>query len=245
LLLNADGRYLISGGFDQKLKVWDVGSTHPTFSMLQEVSAHSGPVTCIAMDFFETNRKQQEILVSGSSDGTLKLWTCKFPSSNFLSLGSNSSNTQLIEYSATFHDKAPCLSGVHRSKTKQYRAVTILPPSASSKEGSIVLTATKDNRGRLEAWKLDGALVDKIQPPSLRTLSCADSDEECLGLNCDDDGSDLSDDDHVHQVDQEDELLSSIVCLGRSKFVNHIIVGSNDRSAAVLAVSDEVRRRAK
>src|SRR5262249_8665581 len=59
-----DGKRIVSGSFDNTVKVWDADKGTKTFSL----KGHSGPVESVA---FSPDGKR---IVSGSRDGTVKVW---------------------------------------------------------------------------------------------------------------------------------------------------------------------------
>ena len=59
-----DGRRVVSGSYDKKLKVWDV----ETGECVGTLKGHSWTVNCVAIS--PDGRR----VVSGSWDNTLKLW---------------------------------------------------------------------------------------------------------------------------------------------------------------------------
>ena len=65
---NNDGTKLVSGSYDETVKIWSVGSAG-TFECQSTLSGHSRPVSCLAFKPGDPN-----ILVTGSLDNTLKIW---------------------------------------------------------------------------------------------------------------------------------------------------------------------------
>jgi WD40 repeat protein len=67
-----DGKYLVSGGADGVLTLWDTDPPSPTYGkQLTFVRAHDKDLTCLSLA--EKDKK----LASGSSDGSVKIWTFK------------------------------------------------------------------------------------------------------------------------------------------------------------------------
>ncbi|MFM1921694.1 MAG: hypothetical protein RLZZ303_3328 [Candidatus Hydrogenedentota bacterium] len=64
LAASLQGQFLVSGGQDATLRVWDLATAKAT----RHFAGHSGPVTAIALS------EQQELLISGSEDATIKAW---------------------------------------------------------------------------------------------------------------------------------------------------------------------------
>ena len=62
---SSDGRYIVSGGNDQFIKVWDAETGQEIFSKLGE---HMKPVNCVIF-----GEKDQQIF-SGSGDGLVQVW---------------------------------------------------------------------------------------------------------------------------------------------------------------------------
>lgn len=62
-----DGRYIVSGSFDKKIKLWD----GYTGDFMYTFDGHVGPVYLISWSV------DSRYLVSGSQDSTLKLWDIK------------------------------------------------------------------------------------------------------------------------------------------------------------------------
>lgn len=63
LAITHDGKKIISGAFDGKIKVWDL-----KFNLLKSLTGHTMPISSIAIT---PDDKQ---IVSGSTDGTIKIW---------------------------------------------------------------------------------------------------------------------------------------------------------------------------
>ena len=63
---NADGNKLVSGSFDQTLKVWSIGSSG-TFECESTLAGHNAPVTQV--EFIDA-----DTVVSSSNDGTTRAW---------------------------------------------------------------------------------------------------------------------------------------------------------------------------
>jgi len=64
LAFNADGKRIVSGGFDHTVKVWDAS----TGEELMTLEGHEGRVHCVALN------PDGKRIVSGSFDHTLKIW---------------------------------------------------------------------------------------------------------------------------------------------------------------------------
>ncbi|HEY9650164.1 MAG TPA: hypothetical protein V6C95_05840, partial [Coleofasciculaceae cyanobacterium] len=64
LIICSDGRTLISGGTDGKIKLWDL----KTGELLTTLAGHASSVDCVVI------ASDNKILVSGGSDSTIKLW---------------------------------------------------------------------------------------------------------------------------------------------------------------------------
>jgi WD40 repeat protein len=62
--LSADGRTLVSGGEDIRIKIWDM----QTGKELGTLTGHTSTVFSVALS------ADGQTLVSGSSDGTIKIW---------------------------------------------------------------------------------------------------------------------------------------------------------------------------
>ncbi len=62
--ISSDGRYLVTGSYDDKAKLWDVN----TGKEIRVFSGHSGPVKSVAIS------SDGRYLVTGSEDKTAKLW---------------------------------------------------------------------------------------------------------------------------------------------------------------------------
>ncbi|MBZ4218648.1 MAG: protein kinase, partial [Chlorobium sp.] len=62
--LSADGRYALSGGYDETLKLWDVS----TGLCLRTFEGHSGSVNSVSLNV------DGKYALSGSNDGTIRLW---------------------------------------------------------------------------------------------------------------------------------------------------------------------------
>jgi WD40 repeat protein/serine/threonine protein kinase len=67
LALSLQATYLMSGGNDATIRVWDLG----TGKLARQFSGHAGPVRGLALG------ESQERLVSSSDDGTLKVWNVR------------------------------------------------------------------------------------------------------------------------------------------------------------------------
>jgi WD40 repeat protein len=65
---NNDGTKLVSGSYDETVKIWSVGSAG-TFECQSTLSGHLHIVSCLAFKPDDSN-----ILVTGSDDHTLKMW---------------------------------------------------------------------------------------------------------------------------------------------------------------------------
>ena len=63
---NADGNKLVSGSFDETLKVWSIGSSG-TFECESTLTGHTGAVTQV--EFIDA-----DTVVSSSQDGTTRAW---------------------------------------------------------------------------------------------------------------------------------------------------------------------------
>jgi WD40 repeat protein len=70
LKFTPDGKWLITGGFDNNIKIWDA----ETGALLRTIPGHSNPVVALAV----TGDGKQ--LISGSTDSTARLWNLYKPS---------------------------------------------------------------------------------------------------------------------------------------------------------------------
>jgi WD40 repeat protein len=64
LAASPDGKYLVSGGLDDRIFHWDVG----TGQALQILQGHTKPINCLAF------APDGEMILSGSDDDTVRLW---------------------------------------------------------------------------------------------------------------------------------------------------------------------------
>lgn len=64
LVVSIDNRLLVSGGDDQRIKIWDL----KTGQLLRTLTDHQGSISALAIS---PNNKW---LVSGSSDRSIKIW---------------------------------------------------------------------------------------------------------------------------------------------------------------------------
>ncbi|GFE71671.1 AAA-like domain-containing protein [Chroococcus sp. FPU101] len=66
---SADGRSLVTGAYDNKVRIWRVGSASAPFgTLLKTLSGHHTGVTSV------TYRPTGNLIVSAEQDGTIKLW---------------------------------------------------------------------------------------------------------------------------------------------------------------------------
>jgi WD40 repeat protein len=68
LSYSKDGKYLISGGRDAMLKVWDVEND---FELLHDIPAHTLHINTIVFN------PENTLLATGSMDKTIKIWDAK------------------------------------------------------------------------------------------------------------------------------------------------------------------------
>ena len=64
LTYSPDGKVLVSGGWDNTLKVWDA----ETGNLLNDFKAHDGSVRCMAFS------RDSKMLITGSRDNSIKIW---------------------------------------------------------------------------------------------------------------------------------------------------------------------------
>lgn len=67
LVLSLQANYLMSGGNDATIRLWDLSTGKP----VRQFTGHAGPVRTLALG------DSQECLVSSSEDGTLKVWNVR------------------------------------------------------------------------------------------------------------------------------------------------------------------------
>lgn len=67
MVLSLQANYLISGGNDATIRLWDLSSG----KLVRQFTGHAGPVRSLALG------DTQECLVSSSEDGTLKIWNVR------------------------------------------------------------------------------------------------------------------------------------------------------------------------
>lgn len=67
LALSLQSNYLVSGGNDCVIRVWDLN----TNQLIRQLGGHAGPVRTLAL------AESQELLISGSEDGSLRIWNVR------------------------------------------------------------------------------------------------------------------------------------------------------------------------
>jgi WD40 repeat protein len=70
LAISPDGKTLATGGFDNLIKLWEIGSDG-SLKPMKELKGHTGPVYAVAF------HPREPLLVSGSQDKTAKVWNLK------------------------------------------------------------------------------------------------------------------------------------------------------------------------
>ncbi len=60
--------YVVSGGSDALGKVWALDTTANTFTVLAQLTGHSGPINAISIN------STTELIVTGSADNTVRVW---------------------------------------------------------------------------------------------------------------------------------------------------------------------------
>ncbi len=127
-----DGRYLISGGFDAKIRFWQ----RPSFTPGLVIEGHDKSVNAIALDHDEVH------LASASSDGTLRVWS--------LPLGSHLYTVKGMT-SAAFHPTRSVLAALSSKLRVAFFATT----SGVSLGEEIIA----DQRLMSVAWSADGRVL--------------------------------------------------------------------------------------
>lgn len=145
--------YLISGSYDQQIRIWELGQLHGEIKSLK-LEGHQGSVQCLAFD------RDRACLLSGSEDGQILRW--KFPDGEALGvLGRISSALECLTISPNGeHLIAGCSDGTLRvwhlpsgnscyvleAHTGPLTAVTV------TVDGQTIISGGAD--GRLKLWYL-------------------------------------------------------------------------------------------
>ncbi len=151
-----DGKRLVSGGLDDRVFQWDVG----TGQALQIFQGHTKPINCLAFS------PDDQIVLSGSDDDTVRLWD----SNTGQSLQVLSGHTQDVNGLAVSPDGQFVVTGSEDRSLWVWRTATgerlrgfegvggMLRTVAISGNGELVAAAGSDNQVRV--WNLNaGTLV--------------------------------------------------------------------------------------
>jgi WD40 repeat protein/mono/diheme cytochrome c family protein len=148
LALSPDGRQLATGGYDQKIKLWDVA----TGKEVRTIKGHNGGINALAY------RPDGKVLASASSDRTVKLWDTA--TGNRLETFSQPLKEQLtLAFSADGHT---LLAGGGDSRIRQWRI------SDKATEGSNPILETK--------FAHEGSILQLVMSPDGKSFASSASD---------------------------------------------------------------------
>ena len=148
IAVSPDGKQLATGGYDQKIKLWDLATGRETST----IKGHNGSINALAY------RPDGKVLASASSDRTVKLWT-------------PATGTRLDTFSQPLKEQITLLfdregktllAGGADSRIRQWRI------SDSAKEGSNPLLETK--------FACDGSVLKLVLSPDGKSFLASSSD---------------------------------------------------------------------
>ncbi len=147
LALSPDGKQLATGGYDQKIKLWDLASGKE----IKTIKGHNGSINALAY------RPDGKVLASASADRTVKLWDA---AGNRLDTFSQPLKEQLaLAFSA---DGKTLIAGGGDSRIRQWRI------SDKASEGSNPILETK--------FAHEGSVLQLVMSPDGKSFASAASD---------------------------------------------------------------------
>ncbi len=157
LAASQDGKFLVSGGLDDRIFHWDVG----TGQVLQILQGHSKPINCLAFS------PDGQMILSGSDDDTVRLWDCATGQPLQVLTG----HTQDVNGLAISPDGQFLITGSEDRTVWVWRTATRERLRSFPEVGSMVRTVALSGNGELVAaagsdaqirlWNLNGGNLVK------------------------------------------------------------------------------------
>jgi WD40 repeat protein/GTPase SAR1 family protein/DNA-directed RNA polymerase subunit RPC12/RpoP len=224
-----DGRHVVSGSWDDAVRVWYRNSGHPGFAL----EGHTGYVTSVAAGDLK--------IFSGSWDGTLKVWDAALRTCDYTLEG----HTAPVLSIALAPDQRLLVSGSADQTIKIWEPASTLCLRTLDGHVGLVLSVTLTLDGKqivsggedekINVWEMEtGRLLFSLAGHTGAVLSVAVTPDRRYAVSGSTDRTiriwDLSERSNVRTLEGHSEAVTSVVVTPEGR---HIVSGSSDGSIRV------------